>query len=419
MKTLNLRMRVAAAVAITCIAVVSALAITLYTASEDLEETLVEQIVSEEMAYLVQHHLENPQIVRETGPNLQYYVARNPEDLARLPEALRGLAIGSHEIGKGADEMHVAVRDVGGTRYIVAYDSGQHEIREQNFKLLVLFALATVIVVAAVLGYWIAGLLTQQITELATQVANPEPGAALSPLARPGQDAEVAALAQAFDRYRVRMRELIRNEQEFTNNASHELRTPLTAIRTSCELLDAEPALPDKARTRISAIATAAERMTEQIELLLFLARAQVLDQHDHVLLAACVDDAMAPWRTELERKGLRFDNAVDAAATTSVNPQALRLVLTNLLRNAAQYTDNGGIRVTWEAPVLSVIDTGPGLAEDTKTRLFERHFRGAEDTDGLGIGLDIVKRTCAHCGWNIAVTLPPGGGSVFQLTLA
>ncbi len=421
MTALNLRTRVAAAVAITCIAVVAALAITLYTASEDLEETLVGQIVSEEMEYLVRHHLENPRIIRESGPNLQYYVVHSPEDLARVPEALRGLAVGSHEVGQDIDGKHVAVREVGGTRFIVAYDAGPHEIREQQFKRLVLFALATIIVVAAALGYWIAGLITRQITDLAARVTNPESetGTNMAPLVRSGQDPEVAALAQALDRYRNRMQEMIRHEQEFTGNASHEMRTPLTAISTSCELLGAEPDLSEKVRTRITAISAAATRMTEQLELLLFLARLQALDKREPVPLAASVDTALEPWRAELTRKQLRFDNTIDPAATTSVNQQALNLVLTNLLRNAVQYTIRGSIRVTWEAPVLTLTDTGPGLTADAKAHLFERHYRGEADAHGLGLGLAIVKNTCSHCGWDITVSSPPQGGSAFHLTLA
>ena len=63
MKALSLRVRVAAAVAITCIAIMIGLGLTLHTASEELEHTLVNQIVSEEMVFLVRHHLENPGIV--------------------------------------------------------------------------------------------------------------------------------------------------------------------------------------------------------------------------------------------------------------------------------------------------------------------------------------------------------------------
>lgn len=420
MKALDLRVRVAAAVAITCIAVVTALALTLYTASEDLEETLVDQIVSEEMVYLVRHHLENPHIiVREPGPNLQYYVVRNDADLVRVPESLRGLPVGQHEIGVGIDEQHVAVREVGGTRFIVAYDAGPHEIREQQFKRLLLFALATVMVISAALGYWIAGLITRQITDLSARVAVLGPGAPRAPLAEPGQDPEVAALAGAFDQYQARIRALIEREQEFTGNASHELRTPLTAIRTSCELLEAETGLPDKTRARIAAISAAAERMTEQIEMLLFLARAQAIGEREPVALADCVNAAIEPLRAELARKGLRFENSIDPAAAATVNRHALHLVLANLLRNAVQYTAAGSIRIDWQAPTLTVADTGPGVAEAQRGRLFDRHFRGTSGSDGFGLGLAIVKRACDHCGWTIAVTTPADGGTAFALTFS
>lgn len=418
MKTLDLRTLVAATVAIACIAVVAALAITLNSASEDLEEGLVDQIVSEEMDFLVRHYREFPSSARDPGPNLQYYVIRGPEDLAGVPEKLRGLPAGMHEVGHDIEEQHVAVRIVDGIRFIVAYDAGPHELREQQFKRLVLFALAIIMVVAAALGYWTAGLLTRQITSLAARVAALDPGVPRAPLAQQGQDAEVAALAHAFDQYEARIRELIEREQEFTSNASHELRTPLTAIRTSCELLVADPGLQDKARTRITAIATAAERMTGQIELLLFLARAEPMAARETVDLAECVNTAVEPWLAEIKRKALHFNNDIAAGTTITANRQALNLVLANLLRNAVQYTMTGGIHVEWTAPVLTISDTGPGVPPEQRSLLFERHYRGA-GSDGFGLGLAIVKRACDHCHWRIEVTASPGGGTAFLLTLA
>ncbi len=419
MKALDLRTRVAAAVTITCIAVVAAMAITLYAASEDLEEGLVNQIVGEEMDFLVQHHREAPSFIRDPGPNLQYYVVHGPEDLAKVPEIMRGLPPGMHEIEGGNDYRHVGVRIVDGVRFIVSYDIGPHEVREEQFKRLVLFALATIMVVATALGYWIAGFITRQITELAGRVAALNPGVPRTPLAQPGQDAEVAALARALDQYETRIRELIEREQEFTGNASHELRTPLTAIRTSCELLAAEPGLPDKVRTRISAVAAAAERMTGQIELLLFLARAEKIAEREKLDLAESVDAAVEPWLEEIARKSLHFDNAIPAGTSLTVNRQALNLVLANLLRNAVQYTMNGGIRVQWTAPTLTVSDTGPGVTPEQRSRLFERHYRGNDGDDGFGLGLAIVKRACDHCRWHIEVATAPGGGTAFQLSFA
>jgi signal transduction histidine kinase len=418
-KTFDLRTRVAAAFAIACIAVVSALAITLYAASEDLEEGLVDQIVSEEMDFLVQHHRENPTIVREPGPNLQYYVVRTASDLQRVPEKIRGLAAGMHEIGRDIEEQHVAVRIVDGTRFIVAYDAGPHELREQQFKRLVLFALATIMVVAAALGYWIAGLLTHQITDLAARVATLDPGLRRAPLAQEEQDAEVSALARAFDQYETRIRELIAREQEFTGNASHELRTPLTAIRTSCELLETEPGLTDKTRARIAGIAAAAKRMTGQIEMLLFLARAQAAGTREAVAIAECVNDAVQPLLAEIAAKQLVFENTVSTQAVLTLNRQALDIVITNLLRNAVMYTGHGHIRVGMDGDWLTIADSGAGIAPDQLPHIFGRFHRGSEQGEGFGLGLAIVKRICDHHGWHVEADSALSRGSTFRVKLS
>ena len=100
MKALNLRLRVAAVVALTCLTVVGLLAWTLYDASIALENTLVEQIVNEEMTFLIHQHQSQADIFREPGPNVQYYIVRSSNDRERLPLALRDLSAGEYNIGK-------------------------------------------------------------------------------------------------------------------------------------------------------------------------------------------------------------------------------------------------------------------------------------------------------------------------------
>ncbi len=420
MKALSLRVRVAAAVAITCIAIMIGLGLTLHTASEELEHNLVNQIVSEEMAFLIRHHLENPGIVNQApGPNLQYFVVGNSSDLARVPAALRNLAVGYHEVGVGIEEQHVVVREVDGTRFIVAYDAGPHEVREQRFRQLLYSALAAVTLISATLGYWIAGLITRQISELSSRVAVMDPGAPRAPLLEPGQSPEVATLAGAFDQYQARIRSLIEREQEFTGNASHELRTPLTAIRTSCELLEMEDGLPDKVRARIDGIANAARRMTGQIEMLLFLARAQASGIQETVAIAECINDAVQPLLTEMAAKAIEFQNNVPADATFTLNRQALDIVITNLLRNAVIYTERGHIRVGMEHKSLIVSDTGIGITPAQLPHIFGRFHRGGTHGDGFGLGLAIVQRVCDLHGWIIEVESTPSRGSIFRLTLS
>lgn len=410
----NLRLRIAAALASVCIAVVVGLAITLHMASKDLEEGLVKQLVSEEMEFLVGRAQVSD--VSAIGPNLQHYVLRTPADFERLPPRFGDLGPGHHEIGHGSEESHVAVRDVGGIRFIVVYDSGAHEVRERRFQNLLLLILGTVVAGSLVLGYGLAGVLTRQLTELAERVAVLAPDEPHPPLERPDHDPEIAAVARALDQYHGRIVESMRREQEFTTNTSHELRTPLTAINTSCELLAAEPGLSDKARARIGMISRAAEQMTERIQLLLFLARQPHAEGREPVALRACVEEAADAFQDEMARKGLAFELLVPEDEILEVEPRALQIVLANLIMNAVRYTERGYVRVSYGARRLSVADTGRGIAAGQVPHLFERYYRADDATNGLGLGLAIVRRICDHLGWTIEVQTEPGAGSVFSI---
>lgn len=414
---LGLRLRVALALALACVLVVGALGITLYAASEDMEESLINQIVSEEMDFLIQRHRENHAYQPQRGSNMQGYIVRGAADQRDLPEFLRDFAPGRHELYLGKDEYHVLVREAGGVRYYVAYEVGLHEQREQEFKLLVLLSLLTAVAASLALGYWLSGVLVRQVVELADRVGTLKPGQHHDGLARPEQDLEVAMLARAFDDYQARIERLIRREQEFTSNASHELRTPLTAIGTSCEILLADPALSGKSRARVEWISAAAGRMTEQLQTLLFLARSQALGETEPVSLAECVAEAVEPYLGEIARKNLSLEVDVARDAVLQLNYPALRLVVGNLVRNAVHYTERGFVKVGYAAKRLAVTDSGRGIAGDQLARIFERFFRAEGQVDGSGLGLAIVKRICDQYGWKIEVSTAPGRGSTFSIT--
>ncbi len=415
----DLRLRIAAAIALACIAIVGALGVTLYIASEEMEEALVEQIVSEELDFLVQRHRSNPGYVPAPGPNLQYHIVRTPADAANLPAVLRALGPGRHELdlGHGLGERHVAVQQSGDTRFLVVYDVGPHERREQQFKNLLLFALAAVALISLGAGYLLAVALTRQLTDLANRVSVRATNESHALLERSGQDREVAALARALDRYHSRMLGMIRREQEFTANASHELRTPLTAIQTSCELLALEPGLSDKARERIDYVAAGTQRMAGQLDTLLFLAREPEPANVESVALRACVQDAADPFRGELARKGVAFDVAVAPEDRVDADRRALHIVLANLIRNASRHTEHGFVRVTYAGRKITVADSGTGIGPEALPRIFERYYRGGDSPDGLGLGLAIVKRICEHAGWSIVVESAPDEGSAFSIT--
>ena len=413
----GLRLRVALALALACLLVVGALGFTLYAASEEMEEALIDQIMAEEMDFLLQRHRENPTHVPQEGSNLKSHIVRNATDQARLPEHLRKLGVGRHEMIVGNEETHVLVRDLSGIRYLVVYEVGLHERREHEFKLLVMLSVLTAALVSLALGYWLSGVLVSQITDLARAVGRLQPGDARAPLADARQDPEVATLARALDAYRASMDQSMRREQEFTANASHELRTPLTAIQTSCELLLADDSVSGKSRQRTERINEAAQRMAEQIQALLLLARGQEPGALEPVVLADCVAEAVEPYRAEISRKGLSMEVEIGRDDVLDLNHQALRFVLANLIRNAVTYTERGFVKVAYAARRLSVSDSGRGISPENLPRIFERFFRADSAASGAGLGLSIVKRICDHYGWRIDVSSAPAKGSTFSIT--
>jgi signal transduction histidine kinase len=412
-----LRLRIALALAFACLLIVGALGFSLYTASGEMKDALIAQIASEEMDHLIQRYRQNPAYRPPQGSNLRGYVVRSPEDQAQLPGHLRPLDAGHHDLAVGKGKTHALVRDAEGIRYLVAYDVELYEQREQEFKLLVVLLVLTAAVASLVLGYWLSGVLVSQVTELSQAVTAWSPGRSKATLARAGLDPEVATLARAFDEYQAGMDQMIRREQEFTANASHELRTPLTAIETSCELLLTDPELSEKSRARVARMSEAAQRMEKQVKALLFLARAQALGELEPVVLADCVAEALEPYRGEMSRKGLALEVAVAEDAVLDLNPQALRFVLANLIRNAVDYTERGFVRVAYAARRLTVADSGRGISAEHLPRVFERFFRADGGADGVGLGLSIVKRICDHYGWRVEVRSTPAAGSTFSIT--
>ena len=420
MPRLNLRLRITATIATVCIVIVSIIGVTFYEASEDMEQALVDQLVGEELNFLIQHYRANPHHAPAFGSNVQYYIVKNDADQQALPAFVRGLQPGQYEIdiGEGRGDRDIAIRDLDGTRFVVVYSIGPYEDREREFRELVIYSLVGVGILAIVLGYVLSGFLTRQLMHLATRVADLKPGQSYAPLPNEGLDRDVAVLAEALDAYQLKIIAMLKREQEFTANVSHELRTPLTMICTSCDLLVTEPGLSEKGCERIGYIRQAVEHMRGQVEGLLFMAREQDPTDIEQVSLSECVHDMVSPLRSEIERKGLALHIDIAPTAILNASRNALHLVLVNLIRNAVRYTEHGYIRVAFDGERVIVSDSGIGIAPERVSRIFDRNYRVADTQEGFGIGLDIVRRICEQLGWLIEVSSQPAVGSSFALRI-
>ncbi len=205
----------------------------------------------------------------------------------------------------------------------------------------------------------------------------------------------------------------------------HDLRQPLQVIRGTYTLLrsrlDAVPQLVWLDRGE-----RALERLTEQLDCLV---DAFYLAERTNVLETTSV--ALAPlfWRLRNENEGSAIQRGIDlrthaTKAEVLSNPLLLECVLRNLLTNAIKYTEPGGrvlVGCRRKGPEIriDVYDTGIGIPEDQLPRIFDAFTRLAPGcSDGLGIGLSIVRRALEVLGHRIEVRSIVGEGSLFSIYL-
>ncbi|MCS7179337.1 MAG: ATP-binding protein [Anaerolineae bacterium] len=220
----------------------------------------------------------------------------------------------------------------------------------------------------------------------------------------------------------------------FVAHVSHELRTPLTAIRGYSNLLlaGAGGPLSDQQQSFLQTIAHHTEALIAMIGTLLDFsemeAGGRLALRKRPVALRTLVEELAREWRPRLEASGLNFQVEIpDRLPSIHADSERLRWALINLLRNASQYTPQGGtiaLRITAQDDglVLEVADTGTGIPPEVQRHLFTRFYRGipaADDTvRGLGLGLYITRAIVEAHGGQIQVFSEPGTGSTFRIYL-
>jgi signal transduction histidine kinase len=295
-------------------------------------------------------------------------------------------------------------------------------------------ALAIMAVVAAVLGWFVAGRALRplrRITESARRVSATN---LHERLAVQGPDDDVRELADMIDSLFVRLDASLHAQRQFVANASHELRTPLARSRTLLEVALRNPgASAESLRAACERAIAAGDEQERLIEALLVLARGQRgLDRSEPVDLAAVTRDVLAARGAEIAARGLAVQVELSPALLAGDAALAER-ALANLLDNALRHNVPGGtVQVTVESDggraVLTVGNTGPEIALDDVARLVQPFQRGGTagssrtrsrpGADGLGLGLSIVAAIAVAHGAQLTVTPRlTGGGLSVRLT--
>jgi signal transduction histidine kinase/CheY-like chemotaxis protein/HAMP domain-containing protein len=220
---------------------------------------------------------------------------------------------------------------------------------------------------------------------------------------------------------------LERVKSDFVSTASHELRSPLTSIKGFVELLSRSEGLGDREREFVTVILESTDRLVDLVNELLDVARLEAgkMEVHPRLFdLGELVRDVATLMSPRLTDKEQRLDVHVPPGLPRALaDPTRVRQIVTNLLSNAHDYTDEGGrlrvaLREEGASLAMAISDTGRGVSAEELEHVFDRFVRRDDGGRGTGLGLSIVKSLVDLQGGSIEVASEPGAGSTFTVRL-
>lgn len=287
------------------------------------------------------------------------------------------------------------------------------------------------IAVAALASWYVSRRLTRQISELEEATIAIAEGHLENRVAVLTSD-ELGRLAVRFNLLAERLQELDRQRRDFVASISHDLRTPIAIIRghTDAQLRepDGETPLPAEAFRAIEHEVVTLGKLVDDLFTLSRLEEAALPVAVQAVDLGGLVEDAVRgirPYALKVSRVSV---NAVapDGIPPVAGDPTRLTQIVNNLLHNAIRHTPEGGVVVAEVAPgaeagsvVLTVRDTGVGVAPEDLPHIFDRFYQGESvRSGGAGLGLSIVKQLVEIQGGTVAAASTPGEGTVISVVL-
>lgn len=290
------------------------------------------------------------------------------------------------------------------------------------------------LLVAPVLGYWLAGRVVRPLRELNERTARLRPTKKRDDrLPIGGAGDELDQLAGSINALLDRITSYLRHREDFVANAAHELRNPVAAIRSTAEVALGVERTQQEYESLLEEMIEECSRLEILVSQLLLLSESDAnrLRFHEQCLdLSEVVQQSVATFGPAAESLDIRLTVA-SAPVFVDGNRQHLRLVVSNLLDNAVKFSAPGGsitVFLTSDADrgeaVLVVEDTGIGIDPSEIEQVFERFYRGDkarihDDAHrGAGLGLSICKSIVeAHAG-QISVASELGKGTSFMVRL-
>jgi signal transduction histidine kinase len=311
----------------------------------------------------------------------------------------------------------VLVTAVGADRVVMAIDITELERAQNTHAALAAAILIVVMGMIFVSVLWIYRRLRGPMQQLASAMDRLDPEQPSDRLAVDFQLIELHDIAVLVNQHLDRVERFIERERSLLDQASHEFRTPIAVIAGATDVL-MQQALPPGSRPPLQRIRATTDNLSEIMAALLYLSREpDARAPAETTRVDALLEVLVADHRHLLE--GKLVDYTLETFAPLWVNaPEAMaRIVIGNLLRNAAENSYEGEIHVVLHGGCLSVRDCGTGFDTVAAARRYSLSLRNSVKLGGgQGLGLFLTKRICERFGWTLAVESTISKGTLAQL---
>lgn len=237
---------------------------------------------------------------------------------------------------------------------------------------------------------------------------------------------ELNQLSVSYNRMLKRLSEAFETQRQFTANAAHELRTPLAVMQVQLDVYNSSEH-PDNdacATQTIQMVTEQNERLSKMVKTLLDMSELQTVARDDEIALDALVEEVLADLEPLAQEKHIQLDQTCEPVSMMGSDILIYRLVY-NLVENAIKYNRLDGtvtVSVTEEndRTCIRVEDTGNGIPEELKGRVFDPFFRVDKSRSralgGVGLGLALVHEIVRVHDGEITIKDNKAGGTTFEV---
>ena len=376
---------------------------------------LIKQALIDESDYYWSQVTDNPDFALPDTRNLTGYLAGHSE---AIPGHLANLEPGFHDLPSEGDFSLAYVTDRNGHRLVMVFDGERVGTLVVWFGIIPLAAVLVILYLISLFAYRASRRAISPMVDLARRVDQLDPSS--DEQADPFKvsddaDEDTRLLSDALSSYHHRLQSFVARERNFTRDASHELRSPLTVIRIAADMLLIEQELSRQAQNSVHRIKNAVEDMEQLTAAFLMLAREAETDlTSDPVSINEIVAEELDSVRIQIGDKPVSVAVEAECELVVEAPDRIVGAILGNIMRNAANYTDEGSLTIHIQPSGVTVSDTGVGIEAENLDQIFTPFNRaGRRRRGGHGVGLTIVKRISDRFEWPIQIDSEVGKGTV------